>query len=330
MSDCLTSLVGLDNCTTGNEPFKLNQIGYSVSQLEDLMDDSYSTVVDMFAANRATAAHMVATDIISNMPKSIAAMTGLENRTVGVLPDNRELMTQTGFVGIRLDFHNRNEMLKMRIGRIRLYAAFSGATTVQVRNLNTGQIIGAATITAVSDQIVEINTNIEVVSNRQDLKLWIGYDSTLLGNAYKVQLDSRGCSSCSGRDSRSAFILSRMSKIQSPFTFSTATSLNHTGGLSIDYTIECDFDSYACSLAGFLGLPMLYKTAMLILEYGLKSGGQFSEQKTTNAENNDERYTQAQFHYTQEMQKAISNMRFPVNRCFHCNTVTEIYNRLPG
>ena len=330
MSDCLEKLVGLDGCTEGSEPFKLNQIGYSVSQIEDFLDDSYATVDELFQSVRSTAAKMVSTDIISHMPKSVAAFTGLENRTVGVLPDNRELITQTGFVGVRLDFYNRSEMLNLRIGRIRIYAAFSGDVTLNVYNVMTGQIIGTATVTAVADNIVEINTDIRIVSNRQDLKLWIGYDSTGLGNAYKIQLDSRGCKNCSNRDSRSAFILSRMSSIAAPFTFNTLSSLNHTGGLSFDYTIECDFSAYACSLAGYLGLPMLYKTAMLLLEYGMKSGGQFSEQKTTNAENNDERYSQASFHYMEEMKKAISNMKFPVNRCFRCDTVTEIYNRLPG
>lgn len=328
MSECLENMVGLVNCTDGSEPFKLNQIGYSVDQLQQLMDDSYATVSEFFEACRSIAVEQVITDMLTHMPSSAKGTTGLETGNIGFESETREVITQTGWKGIKIDFYNNSDYLKFVISRVRLYADFTGDKDIKVYNLNTGQEVASVTVSAVAGQIVEVNTDIEVPSGRANLRLFVGYD-TAGDSAYKVQTTQNGCRSCRGSRT-SAYVLNSAATISAPFTAASVSSANDTGGLMIDYNVECDNRSYLCQVRGHLGMPILYKTAMQVLEYGARSGGQFSEQKMMNAENNEARYIQAQEKYESELSKALKHMRMPVGRCFYCDTVTEVVNRLPG
>jgi hypothetical protein len=293
------------------------------------MDESFSNVDDFFASCVETAIKQIESDALTFLPRPKGGVTLLESLNIGHEAEIRKEQAQTGRVGIKIELHNADDYLKLSIARVRLYANFSGARTIEIRNTNTGQLIDSFSITAMLGEIVEIPVSVSVPTSRQPLNLWIGYDSQ--GSPSYFTQTTRNCTSCGNHSyGRSAFVRFNGASIEAPFTRSSLGSLTHTGGLMIDYNIECDTSAYLCTISTLIGLPLLYKTAMVILEYGLRSGGQFSEQKTLNQEQNQERYIHASTEYQKYLAQNLGKAHVQTSRCFYCAPMVGIKNRLPA
>ena len=325
--NCLENLVGLEDCTTSTRPFLINDIGYDADQLGELMDSSFATVDDFFNANVRTAARLMQNDLFSMMPAQMKIMSVQEGKTIGHYPELRKSFTGTGISGIRQLLHNPSDYLKIRITRIRLFTEFTGNIDVSVYNLNEGNVVETVTIPTVAGALASFDTDIEIQSSQQDINLFIGYDTTGK-DIYSASLTGSGC--CGKRGINSGWCNFYTGTVVSPFIESSFESIDTSPGLSYDYEIVCDNLQWFCTHRTMFGMAMLYKTAMTILESNLFSGGQFSEQKTLNYENNKMRYDLAAGHYENQMKQALASMRFPRNRCFTCNSMTEVLNRLPG
>ena len=189
-----------------------------------------------------------------------------------------------------------------------------------------GEEISEVTVSVQSGVVAskEINLDFPITS------LAIVYDTTGI-HSYKTTLSSSGCVSCGRNDSRSSgFITISSKEIESPYVKNTLSSKNETSGLQVDYSIVCDPSLWLCSIRTELGLAMLYRTAYELLAYSLNSGGQFSNQKVTNSERNQERLTLFEYNYGQQLEKFLKSVKFPTGRCFECFRSITTVNRLPG
>lgn len=325
--NCLESLVGLEDCELSPAPFLINDIGFDYDQIGEFIDGSYQTVEDFFAANVRTAARLLESDIYSKLPAQMRSASVLEGNTVASYPESRKSFTGTGIAGIRQNFHNSGDYLKIRIKNIRLFTDHTGDIDVKVWNMNTGQEIGSTTISVEAGKIINKEVDIEIASQKQDLNLFIGYDTTGI-SAYNAELYRSGC--CGNYTFRSGFCTFSYGTIASPFILSSFTSGQQSPGLSFDYEIVCDNLQWICTHRSLFGMAMVYKTAIAILEHGLDSGSQFSNQQTTNYEKNVSRLETATNHYNDQITKSLASMKFPRNRCFTCETITSVHNRLPG
>ncbi|MCA1763872.1 MAG: hypothetical protein LC664_12895 [Flavobacteriales bacterium] len=324
--NCLENLIGLSDCVDSTAPFLINDIGIDANQMRELMDASYANVDAFFTANRRTASRLLESDLYGRVPSQMKSQSVLEGNTVGMYPDQRKQFSGSGISGIKHRVYNDSNFLKIRIKEIRLFTDHDGDVDVKIYNVTTGQEVGSVTVACEAGKIASTQCDVEVQSLRQDLDIFIGYDvagitSYNAGNYGKF---------CCGNSFRSGWCTFQSATIESPFTSSEIKGANYSPGLTYDYEIVCDNLQWFCTHRSLFGMAMAYKTAISILENAMDSGGQFSNQKTTNYEKNANRLETFTAHYNDQISKSLRSVRFPRNQCFQCNTITEVTNRLPG
>lgn len=328
--ECLTNLIGLDGCTTGDELYKLNQVGLSLGQLEDLLPDGYDNVDDWLVASKELAAKELSTDVVNFVSSSVEVQTVLENDVAGIYSERLRETTGTQFAGLYFDLWNETSYAKLQISSIKFFGKHAGDIDIKIINLLNGEELKSITITAVADKVVEVPVSIEVKSKMRDLKVAIVYDANGI-TSYETNMTNAGCASCGNRNGyRSNLASINPLNISSPFVIANKTSRNDTAGLSVDYSWVCDQEQFVCAMSGSLALAYLYKVAYNLIALSLNSFSQFSEQVTTNRENNEERAVFYQTEYESQMSKFLQNARIPKNICFTCNPKVGIRNVLPG
>lgn len=326
---CLTQLVGLDGCTTGNEPYKINQLGLSRVQLEELIDDSYASVDDWFIAMREFAAKRLAADVVKKVATSVHVETMIENGIAGRYSDRQTVTTASDHAGIFINLWNQSTFLKLNVTKISFYGNYSGDIDVKFIDVNTGKELDSKIITVFAGEVTDTPVNVEINSGMRDLDLAIVYDATGI-ESYKTTIYKSGCSDCGHTSSVSRYANFQGCNIASPFLNANRSARNDTAGLSIEWSWICDNESWVCTFATQLGLSMLYKTAYELLHYSLNSYSQLSDQQTINWEGNRDRMESFEFNYGLEMEKALAHARVPKNVCFSCDPKVGVRNKLAG
>jgi hypothetical protein len=328
--ECLKNLVGLDGCTSGNEPYKLNQIGLSLGQLEKLLPDGYKNVPDWLEAIKDLAAQELSNDVINYVSSSVKVETLLENNVAGYYNERLKETTAPNYAGLYFDLWNRSAYAKLKISSIKFFGKHTGDVAVKIVNLLNGQEIDSVTIPAEADKVIEVPVDIEVKSKMRDLKVAVIYDASLI-TSYEATLVKSGCTNCGGsRGYRSSIASINPLNIVEPFIESNKTGRSDTAGLSIDYAWTCDQSEFVCSVSGSLGLPYLYRVGYNLIVSALNGFSQWSDQMTVNREQNEERSMFFEGRYASEMEKFLKNARVPKNVCFTCNPKVGILTRLPG
>jgi hypothetical protein len=328
--ECLSNLVGLDGCTTGNEPYKLNQIGLSLKQLEELLPDGYQNVNAWLDAVKKLAADELSRDVVNKVASSVHVETLLENDVVGWFQKNRQETTSSNFAGIFFDIWNRTAYAKLKISQIHFYGNHNGDIEFKFVDLLTGKELDTVTLTAVEDEVVSVPVDVEVKTAMRSLKVGVIYDASSV-TSYKTTMSKSGCSSCGGSIGyRSRIASIQPFEIEAPFIDANISSRNDTAGLSIDYAFACDQHEWICSISGMIALAYLYKVGYQLLTGSLNSGSQWSDQMTTQRKMNEERTMFFEGKYAAEMEKFLKHARVPDNVCFTCNSAVGVINRLPG
>ena len=326
--DCLESLVGFVGCDESlTYPFRLENIGYSERVLRELMDGSFSTVADFVAACREHAARELMNDVLTKTVQGVQIGTVRESRTIGMV-DGKPQYTGTGLSGILIELDGTGDYMKFVLSKVKIFSGVKTTATVKVVNVDSGEVVETFTVDTEADRVMAATPHVEVEIPREGIRLFVGVDVTGL-NAYAMKLaDRAGC--CGKKPTyTSSFGRFKGAGLGAGHLYGDIEWRKETP-LSVDYSIVCDHEAWVCSARGVLGVAMLHKTAMAVLAYGMDSGGQFSEQKTTNADNNVERYARSLEAYNSAMRGVMESRVFPRTKCFTCDSVTRVTNRLPG
>lgn len=325
---CLTNLVGFDDCEVGTEPYKLNQF-VSKEQLTELLSDSYTTVDAWVTATTLFAAQRLTTDVLSKMPSSIKVESLLENNTAGRFNDGKKETTATNYAGIYVRFYDWRAYVKLNINKISFYGNYTGNLEIKVVDLLNGQEIATTTIAVEAGKVSAKDVTIAVPIGMRETDIGIIYDASAI-TSYKTTISANGCSSCSNSGAISRYAHFSGMNVTSSFLMGDKSLRQDTAGLSVECSFVCDQSQWVCSIAGSLGLAMLYKTLYELFHSSLNSASQFSNQQTTNYEANVERMTSFEYNYGQELEKVTKNARVPDDICFRCNPRIGIRNVLPG
>ncbi len=326
--ECLTNLVGLDGCESATAPFTLNQIGYSTNQIEQFMDDSYSTVDEFLTANKRTAAQMLISDFFGMVSGGSFTKQIIDSSIAGLYPDQTLADSVSGIRGISLKLYGQSEYWKININAVTLYADSTGDVDISLYNLTTGEILTTKTISTVAGTIASVDFDYVFESNMSAVNLFIGYDTT----GVSPYTASVFLNTCCGKKPvcTTSFASVQGAELVSPFYYNSVTQKSTTAGLTVAYSIECNNTAYLCSIKSILGLAMLYRTAMCILDYSKDSSSQFSQQQTINADGNEDRWTRAEYLYNRELKKIMNQVTLPSNRCFYCSKRVSFKSNLPA
>jgi hypothetical protein len=182
-------------------------------------------------------------------------------------------------------------------------------------------------------------------AKKRNLDLAFVYES--LYDTTKMITKKGSCSDCGGRIKES-HICPFVDAVGIELTtdgFNVLTSKNkkYTQGMSITYNINCDRESWLCSIGGLISMPLAYTTAVEIFNYALTISPNQRVNTTVSINKGNKIFATADAtegivaardicasRYDETLINILQNMRLPDDRhCFDCRKNVKYVTALP-
>jgi len=329
--ECIENILGLKggcaDLSSTQSVFINSHVTYN--ELAQIVDSNeQATVEDFFRERRALAVAEMVAEIQDHNRPSYKFPTVLMGGIVGEETDElRPSQVPNGMVGVSLKRRDPNTYLQYRVTEVMLFLNYTGTVAVTAYNLDTGQTLATVNVDAVAGQI----STVQVEWAFPHRNIAILYDNT--GKpAYRTALHGGGCATCSdGWVYCNKAVTGRQTRVNigDPVTNVTAKVANDMGGLKVRYNVECDHASWLCSIRAHLGLPLTWKTAELVMEYGLFNSSR--ENRATKLDRTQQTERQAMYRekYEQAMKRLFQTIRTPQDAfCFVCERKSKYVTML--
>ena len=298
------------------------------NELSSYIDQNdYASVDDFFADMRTQAVREIVDGIQSNMRDGFIARTVVSERVVGYPRDPLSPSAAVAkYKGVKLKRNYPLPSLAYRITKVGFIGSFTGNVPILFIDGLTGVTLGTVTIAAIAGQ--EVTTYINALYRVENLI--IVYDATTVGG-YKTTVGHglQTCYTCPTSCSVNAHVTGQA--ITTPVgTPLTQTNVNELGGLTLSVAMECDNEGWLCSVKNQLTLPVLYKTASLIMEYAIFNTSRGNTNVIRDLDKLKERHTMYAQQFDDSMNRAIETIKLPNDPiCFHCRPQVQIRTTLP-
>ena len=291
---------------------------------------------DLFQTQYNLAVNIITTNIHSFFQERYKAFSLIENKRVGYYAENNSLkLGGNTLSGIMYELDNVNSFITFYLSSLSLFTDFNGTIPVYVYELTNGTLLDVISVTSFSNQIVTVHPKKSYSIDAQKVNLFIGYDSTGISFKDSTLTQSVGCVSCGTKPYyRNQFMqaLGSTLPIAGNKTRNNITGVNNTAGLSIIHSLNCNHENWLCSISNLIALPVLYKTASLIVEYGMliTPNEMLTNRSTMNRDLLKERQTMYEQKYTEAMNNILNNIELPTDeRCFRCRQKSRTTVMLP-
>jgi hypothetical protein len=347
---CIESLIGLKECSLP-EPstgLYIDELGINQTFLGQIITDQYVSGVDLFIDKRQFAWRKLSSDVLLRLTPAMKADTVIEGKRIGqVLTDYSNLQLPLGsgrYGGIRLKINPNNlSYLNLYISDINL--------AIDDTNINVDVYIFDMTTLKLVKIINYLQGNVEQFigeefkAGRKKLDLAIVYESQV--NAVKFIPKKGSCYDCGG-NVREAHICPFVDAVGIELTTDgtnvlSSASSKYTRGMSLNYNVNCDRQSWMCSIGGLMAMPLAYLTAAEIYNYALTiAPNQRVNTVVTINKGSKPFATSPAFegivaardaaieNYNNELNALIQNMRLPDdNHCWDCRKNYKYVTALP-
>jgi len=336
---CYESLLGLRDCTL-TDPITglyIDTLGITSQLLDQFHTGQYQTGVELLQDKRSLAWRKVSSDFISRLSPMMKADTIIDSMRIGqVLTNSSNTDTALGagnYGGIRVKIDpNSSSFLTFNLSDFSIaIPATSVDTEVLVFDMTTGLKIDSF-IYSVGSVDQYINKNFKAKRRKADLAFV--YES--LVDTYRFTVKKGSCTDCGG-NIKDAHICpfvdaSGIQLTTDATTILTSSSAKYTQGMSLVYNVNCDRDSWLCSIGSLLSLALAYGTAVEIYDYALTISP--TKRVNTAVTVTIDQLTQARSiaadKYNIELQSVLQNMRLPNDvHCFDCQRNIKYVTALP-
>jgi hypothetical protein len=336
---CYESLLGLKDCTL-TDPITglyIDTLGITSPLLDQFITSQYQTGVELFEDKRSLAWRKISSDFISRLSPMMKADTIIDSMRIGqVLTNSSNVDPALGagnYGGIRVKIDpNSSSFLAFNLSDFSIaIPASSVNTSILVFDMTTGLKIDTFTY-AVGSVDQYINKN--YFAKRRKADLAFVYES--LVDTYRLTVKKGSCTDCGG-NIKDAHICPFVdaSGIQLTTDGTTILSSNvakYTQGMSLVYNVNCDRESWLCSIGSLLSLVLAYGTAVEIYDYALTISP--TKRVNTAVSVTIDQLTQARSiaadKYNIELQTVLQNMRLPNDvHCFDCQRNIKYITALP-
>lgn len=322
LMDCFSGLIGLRGSLdeSANTQVYLDDVGITKDLLADI-NYTHSDMNELLADKLDFASRTVASKVKIAKAHELKAIDLIESSRVGYMALNRDTVAaKTGYyAGSKIEISSDREYVKVYVSGISLFAQNTGNVSVLIVDLQTGQTLDTITINATSGQESYVDVDKEYKASKRNLSLGFIYDSEF--TSYKTTVLEQGCSTCGGYEkSVSRYVTASGIKIAdgSDYIRANTTSVADTSGLSVSYSLQCDYDQWICRNKNHLLLSVLYATGHQIAMYGLNSDRQnASTLELRNTLTNIKDFCEDNMN--SQLNSALSAMIIPANNfCFKC------------
>ena len=336
---CDSSLLALRGCSESSPATGLyiDDVGLTESLLSQFETDKYNTPLELFEDKRSLAWRKIQTEMLGKLNPFFKADTVIENRAVGQINTTCNSTTPAQgagtYVGVRLIMSPQiTSYLKMFISDLNIY--------IDSSNTNVNVLVFDLVQNKLIETIVYAEGSLEqyiaktYLSKRKKLDIALVYESTVV--ATKTVPKYGNCTDCSGKV-KDVVICPFVNAIGVQLDWdgtiiSNLANKSVTGGVSINYNIECDRESYLCSIGSTMSMALLYATAVEIYDYALTVSPHI--RVNTAVTYNSEQLIQARdimaSKYNSEMNLVLGNFRMPSDvYCFNCKENLRYVTALP-
>jgi len=194
MLDCFDGLISLDGTCAGNSGVMSLQTldGMSESLLKDITG-AEDTPASMLAQCEAWARACIYNRVIQFYLPRFTGRTFIDRKSIGDPDDNQELITgATGIGGILVEIDQPGSNAILRLGRLGLWADFTGDVTITIYDLEDGSVAATYTITLVAGVSKTEDVQIALPAYRKRKAYFITHDRP---DYYRTWVAS-SCGSC--------------------------------------------------------------------------------------------------------------------------------------
>jgi len=264
----------------------------------------------------------------SYIPKSI-----LSNKRIGFINETQtEIAAAAEYRGIELDICDKNTYYTLYVSSFDTYWNYTGNVSVLIIDTMTGETLDTVTVASVAGEVVTTYVDNSYNGEKRSRRIGFVYDATLVAN-YKTNLIGDGCITCTkGLYNMGGYVKGRAitySLADTPI-LTNIDGASDTAGLSINYNLECDNESWICAHRKALRYPILYKVGEQIMEFALYNSDRFNTKTAINKAEIKERLATYHQDYLDQMSLVLKNIVPPNDgMCFVCNRTKKYVTTLP-
>lgn len=340
MLDCFQNIVTIRGACSDEisaSSLLINDVGISIDEIDSIITKDYPDAVSFFNQKRDFAIKQIIANIHSNFQDKYKTTSLITGGRIGFTNENTLPIAGEAntLKGIELELCNTDSFVDIFISSLSLYSDFTGNVDVKVYDLFENKLIDTITIAAIANKNITVYPNKTYKSNRKQADIIFVYDTTLIGSI-KTTIGKQGCRDCgsSGESytqinrylrARSIGINSSIDKIKS-----NTIGNSDTGGLSIEYSLQCNHEEWLCTISNSMGMPILYKTASEIMEFALHATNRINSETILDFDKIKERLELYDLRFRETMTNLLGNIMLPQDeKCFYCNQKTKNVIILP-
>lgn len=323
---CFTNLISIGGCRNEAVPtsgLMMNEIGITLPELEQYISGDYVTGEALFSTKLKFSLNVVFNSLQAFLSPKYKAHSIISSSRAGQFLDNKVIVAgQANFLkGIYFDLINTDSYVDIFIAQVSLHTDFTGDIPIYFYDLVQDRILETLTMTAVAGEVSILAVNKVFKSNRKKLSLAIVYDSEGI-NSYRTVLRT-DCSGCSDPYITNQYLRIKGVKLPEllPKIVSNVSAQQDTAGTSVEYSIQCNHSDYLCDKNNLIAMPVIYLTAMQLMEYAMNISVN-TRANTTVTINRDvlkDRYEFYKEWYKFYMKTLLNNILIPSDdKCFVC------------
>lgn len=303
------------------------------TEAEQYVTADYGTAGELIEEKIDFAIDHIVNEMVTQFSSSYIPKTILENKRAGFISETQTLKAAAAqFRGIELRVCNQQSYLSLYVSSIDTYLNFTGAVSILVIDTMTGQTLDTIAVTSVAGEVVTTYVDKTYNAEKRKRRIAFVYDCTTIPN-YLTNLIGSGCVSCNkGQYNLNGFITGRTIKYDTGDTPILANISSHsdTAGLSINFSLVCDNESWLCAHRKQLALPILYRTASLIMEFAYFNSDRFNTKASINRGDIKDRMSMYHTDYESQMKIILQNIQTPMDGiCFTCKPRSKSITTLP-
>lgn len=329
---CFTDLIGLRyGCDeiTPTSGLYLDTIGFTKEFLDRVASSPFTNGEELAASKIDFAIRQVVNDIQSTQKLKFHTKSIVDGSRVGFFQKN--LITKSGengfLKGIEIELCNEIDYVDFYLSRIDLQITSNTSVDVLVYDLYENNLLDTITIQGSANEVVSVYPKKLYKSENRNLNLFIGYLSTGI-DSNNTTVGNGGCTNCGRKTRLNKSIMARSVKIDNAED-KTNTNLqgsSDTGGLSLIYSINCNYNDWLCEKSNLLALPILYKTGLNLVDYALDDSEQNNTKTIIDRDKLRAKAEKLEQEYENRINNIIENMDLPTGECFVCRA--PVRNRI--
>jgi hypothetical protein len=338
-SNCFDNLVSIRGActeTTATSGLYLDDFGVTLNECESYVTGDYSDAEDFVLKKIQASGKMIASSVNTFFSgKMITSPLSDNNRAGYVLQDmEADPLVLATMKGIQFNVYSEKSFLDFYVDYVELFTDFTGSIDVKVYDLFQNKLLDTISVNTTANQISRKTVGKKYSTYRHDMNIAFLYDASTVG-AYKTVISATGCGNCRDRNyffkcntytqGRGVQIGVATNKVNE-----NMSGTSYTGGMSVGYSVSCNYDLWLCSIGGLLALPLIYKSCAMIMFAAMNEGKRINTATTINMEQIQRKYNYFDTEYRNEMNRILPLIRIPEdNMCFECNDRVRTRISLP-